>query len=60
MSSLIRVTTAFLDAEEGATTAEYGILIVVIAGIAIFVLSTLNGTLGKLFDIFGSKVNSLN
>jgi Flp pilus assembly pilin Flp len=59
MSSLARLTTAFLEGEEGATTAEYGILIVVIAGIAIFVLSTLNGTLGQLFGIFGSKVNSL-
>ena len=50
----------FLRAEEGATTAEYGIIIVVVAGIAIFVLSQLNGALSTLYGKFGTKVNNVN
>jgi Flp pilus assembly pilin Flp len=60
MSKLTRVVRTFARAEDGATTAEYGIIIVVVAGIAIFVLSQLNGTLGTLYGKFGSRVNSLN
>ena len=45
MSTLTRSLRTFARAEDGATTAEYGIIIVVVAGIAIFVLSQLNGAL---------------
>ena len=45
MSTLTRFARTFARAEDGATTAEYGIIIVVVAGIAIFVLSQLNGAL---------------
>ena len=50
----------FLRSESGATTAEYGIIIVVVAGIAIFVLSQLNGALNTLYGKFAGKVNDVN
>jgi Flp pilus assembly pilin Flp len=50
----------FLRSESGATTAEYGIIIVVVAGIAIFVLAQLNDILNTLYGKFGGKVNSVN
>ncbi|PYP77288.1 MAG: hypothetical protein DMD35_15760 [Gemmatimonadetes bacterium] len=60
MSTLTRFARNFARAEDGATTAEYGIIIVVVAGIAIFVLSQLNGVLNLLYGKFGSKVNLVN
>ena len=60
MSTLTRITNNFIRSEEGATTAEYGIIIVVVAGIAIFVLSQLNGALGTLYGKFTTKVNNVN
>jgi Flp pilus assembly pilin Flp len=60
MSTLARITRNFARADDGATTAEYGIIIVVVAGIAIFVLSQLNGALGTLYGKFGAKVNAVN
>jgi Flp pilus assembly pilin Flp len=56
MSSISR----FLRSESGATTAEYGIIIVVVAGIAIFVLSQLNGALSTLYDKFNGKVSTVS
>ena len=60
MSTLTRITRKFIQSEDGATTAEYGIIIVVVAGIAIFVLSQLNGALGTLYGKFSTKVNAVN
>ena len=60
MSTLTRFARTFARAEDGATTAEYGIIIVVVAGIAIFVLSQLNGALNTLSGKFAGKVNSVN
>ena len=60
MSKLTRITRTFLRDETGATSAEYGIIIVVVAGIAIFVLTALNGSLSTLFGKFSTKVNSVN
>jgi len=60
MSRSTRSLKTFLRAEDGATTAEYGIIIVVVAGIAIFVLSQLNDVLQILYGKFGSKVNAVN
>jgi len=59
MSTLTRVARTFIRDEEGATTAEYGIIIVVVAGIAIFVLSQLNGALATLYGNFNSKVSTV-
>jgi len=59
MSTLTRLAQAFIRDEEGATTAEYGIIIVVVAGIAIFVLSQLNGALSTLYGNFNSKVSTV-
>jgi Flp pilus assembly pilin Flp len=56
MSSIVK----FLRSESGATTAEYGIIIVVVAGIAIFVLSQLNGALSTLYDKFNGKVSTVS
>jgi Flp pilus assembly pilin Flp len=60
MSTLTRFASSFARSEEGATTAEYGIIIVVVAGIAIFVLSQLNDVMNILYGKFGTKVNSVN
>ena len=59
MSKLTSAVRNFVRSEEGATTAEYGIIIVVVAGIAIFVLTNLNTTLGTLYTKFQTKVNSV-
>jgi Flp pilus assembly pilin Flp len=59
MSTLTRSIRSFLRAEDGATTAEYGIIIVVVAGIAIFVLSQLNGALSTLYGNFQNKVTTV-
>jgi len=60
MSTLTNFARNFARSEDAATTAEYGIIIVVVAGIAIFVLSQLNGVLNLLYGKFGSKVNLVN
>ena len=54
------LATSFVRDEEGATTAEYGIIIVVVAGIAIFVLSQLNGALSTLYGKFNAKVATVS
>ena len=59
MTKLARLARKFLRDEEGATTAEYGIIIVVVAGIAIFVLSQLNNALNTLYGNFNSKVSTV-
>ena len=56
MSKIQSAVRSFVRSEEGATTAEYGIIIVVVAGIAIFVLANLNTTLNTLYGKFSSKV----
>ena len=59
MSKITNAVRSFVRSEEGATTAEYGIIIVVVAGIAIFVLANLNTTLNSLYGKFTSKVNTV-
>jgi Flp pilus assembly pilin Flp len=60
MSKLATLARTLIRDEEGATTAEYGIIIVIVAGIAIFVLAGLNTTLNTLYGKFDGKVNSIN
>ena len=60
MSTLTSFARSFARSEEGATTAEYGIIIVVVAGIAIFVLSQLNGALSTLYGKFNAKVATVS
>jgi Flp pilus assembly pilin Flp len=60
MRELRTLSERFIRDEAGATTAEYGIIIVVVAGIAIFVLTALNGTLNTLYDKFNTKVATVN
>ena len=60
MSTLARSLRTFARSEEGATTAEYGIIIVVVAGIAIFVLASLNNALNTLYGKFNTKVVNVN
>jgi len=59
MSTLTRLARTFVRDEAGATTAEYGIIIVVVSGIAIFVLSQLNGALATLYGNFNNKVTTV-
>ncbi len=60
MSKIANAVRSFVRSEEGATTAEYGIIIVVVAGIAIFVLASLNNTLNTLYGKFDSKVETVS
>jgi Flp pilus assembly pilin Flp len=60
MSKITSAVRNFVRDEEGATTAEYGIIIVVVAGIAIFVLGALNGTLNTLYGKFNGKVSQVS
>ena len=60
MSKITAAVRNFVRNEQGATTAEYGIIIVVVAGIAIFVLANLNTTLAALYGKFSSKVNTVS
>ena len=60
MPSLNTLAPRFVRDETGATTAEYGIIIVVVAGIAIFVLTALNNTLSTLYEKFNAKVTNVN
>jgi Flp pilus assembly pilin Flp len=60
MSKITAAVRNFVRSEEGATTAEYGIIIVVVAGIAIFVLGNLNTTLGTLYTKFSTKVATVS
>jgi Flp pilus assembly pilin Flp len=60
MNKFTNAVRSFVRSEEGATTAEYGIIIVVVAGIAIFVLTNLNTTLAGLYGKFTSRVNTVS
>jgi Flp pilus assembly pilin Flp len=60
MPDLTNALRDLVRSERGATMAEYGILIVVIAGIAIFVLANLNTVLQTLFGKFSDRVNSVS
>ena len=60
MPTLTHFARSFARSDEGATTAEYGIIIVVVAGIAIFVLSQLNGALSTLYGKFAGKVATVS
>jgi Flp pilus assembly pilin Flp len=60
MSTLTGFANRFMRSEDGATTAEYGIIIVVVAGIAIFVLTQLNNALDTLYGKFQTRVQNLN
>lgn len=60
MPDLTYALRDLVRSERGATMAEYGILIVVIAGIAIFVLANLNTVLQTLFGKFSDRVNSVS
>lgn len=57
MSKLTAAVRNFVRDEEGATTAEYGIIVVVMAAIAIIVLISLNSSLNNLYNGAGNKVN---
>ena len=57
MTSLRARASEFRRDEAGATTTEYGILLVIAAGVAIFALTHLNGTLDALYQKFTTKID---
>ncbi|MEO8561457.1 MAG: DUF4244 domain-containing protein [bacterium] len=59
MSTMTRFAQTFIRDEQGATTAEYGIIVVVVAGLAILVLAQLNTSLTDLYGKFALKVANL-
>jgi Flp pilus assembly pilin Flp len=58
MRNLTNAVRSFVRDEQGATTAEYGIIVVVVAAIAIAVLGTLDKTLGNLYTSANTKVQA--
>jgi Flp pilus assembly pilin Flp len=60
MSTLTRIARSFIRDEQGATTAEYGIIVVVVAGIAVLVLAQLNLQLSTLYGKFANTVANVN
>lgn len=58
MSRFASRVRTFLRDESGATTAEYGIIVVVIAGIALAVLLTLENGLENLYTSAGTKMEN--
>ena len=57
MNQLTAAVRSFIRDEEGATTAEYGIIVVVMAAIAFAVLKTLNTSMGSLYGGAATKVS---
>lgn len=58
MQKLTNAVRRFVRDEQGATTAEYGIIVVVVAAIAIAVLRTLDGSLANLYGNANAKINA--
>ena len=58
MQKLTAAVRSFVRDEEGATTAEYGIIVVVMAAIAFAVLKTLNTSMNTLYGGAGTKVTA--
>jgi pilus assembly protein Flp/PilA len=58
MQKLTNAVRRFVRDEQGATTAEYGIIVVVVAAIAIAVLRTLDGSLANLYSNANAKINA--
>jgi Flp pilus assembly pilin Flp len=56
MQKITNAVRSFVRDEQGATTAEYGIIVVVVAAIAIAVLRTLDGSLANLYGNANSKI----
>jgi Flp pilus assembly pilin Flp len=56
MQKLSNAIRSFVRDEQGATTAEYGIIVVVVAAIAIAVLRTLDGSLANLYGNANAKI----
>jgi Flp pilus assembly pilin Flp len=50
MSKLTSAVRNFVRSEEGATTAEYGIIVVVMAAIALAVLLTFRTSINTLYN----------
>ncbi len=55
MSKLATIARNFVRDEQAATTAEYGIIVVVMAAIAVAALTSLDTTIGTLFT--GARTN---
>ena len=52
------LTSNFIESEEGATSAENGVIIVVVAGIALFAVRRLDNNLDGLYDRFTVMIGS--
>lgn len=57
MSKISTAVRNFVRDEKGATTAEYGIIVVVMAAIALFVLNKLDVSLSGLYDGAADKAD---
>jgi Flp pilus assembly pilin Flp len=55
MTKLATAARRFVRDEQAATTVEYGIIVVVMAAIAVAALTSLDGSIGALFG--GAKTN---
>ena len=50
MTKLASIARSFVRDEQGATTAEYGVIVAVMVAIAVAVMITLKGGLGTLYN----------
>ncbi len=50
MTKLASITRSFVRDEQGATTAEYGVIVAVMVAIAVAVMITLKGGLNTLYS----------
>lgn len=55
---MLKQLTQFLKDEEGASAVEYGLIIGLIAVAIVFILGTLGGGLGTLFETIETEVTN--
>jgi Flp pilus assembly pilin Flp len=60
MTKLTTAARRFVRDEQAATTAEYGIIVVVMAAIALAVLTTFRDSLTSLYGGANTKINQAN
>jgi pilus assembly protein Flp/PilA len=56
MSKLVATASKLVREEEGASLAEYGLLLALIAVVCIAAVSTLGGSVQKIFNTISSTI----
>jgi len=56
VTKLLTATTKFIHAEEGATLAEYGLLLALIAVVCLAAITTLGTKISSMFDAVSGSI----